>query len=204
MATKMQFNCVNVKLYLQRVGEVFTVRGYDMKDKLVYVDDVGLCKRTQIKEVRRITDLADYISRSGFLTAFSWWLVIGRYTNHKRKFLYRVQCVEEQAPDLIENMILDSYKREGGIYKQAAEAVEADLEQEELDAIECPVSQSKVEKVCDTCGVADCESNRVIDGMCGLCLACLLREEEHDRIHKAATEAANQIQREKAEEEQNR
>jgi hypothetical protein len=184
MATKMQFNCVNVKSHLQRLGLVFTVRGYDMKDKLVYVEDVGLCNRTKIKEVTRITDLSDFVSRSGFLTAFGWWLQIDRFTADEKKFLYRVQKIEEeQATGLIENTILDSYKREGGIYKQAAEAVEADLvlEQEELDVIECPVSQSRVNKVCDTCGCADCESNRVIDGMCGLCLTCLLREEEGNR-----------------------
>jgi len=96
MKTKMQFNCVNVKSYLQRFGQVFTVRGYDMKDKIVMVDDVGLCKRKQIREVKRITDLTDYISRSGFLSAFTWWLVIGRYTTGKRKFLYQVVKVEEE------------------------------------------------------------------------------------------------------------
>ena len=93
METKMQFNCLNVKSYLQRFGFVFTVRGYDMKNKTVMVDDVGECKRTKIKEVKRITDLSDYISRSGFLSAFTWWLVIGRYTNGKKKFLYQVEKI---------------------------------------------------------------------------------------------------------------
>ena len=95
METKMQFNSLNVKSFLERFGQVFTVRGYDMKDKIVMVDDVGLCKRKQIKEIKRITDLADYISRSGFLSAFSWWLVISRYTNGKRKFLYEVKRIEK-------------------------------------------------------------------------------------------------------------
>ena len=31
---------------------------------------------------------------------------------------------EEEAGDIIENMILDSYKREGGVYKRAAEEYE--------------------------------------------------------------------------------
>ena len=94
METKMQFNSLNVREQLKKYGSVFTVRGYDMKDKIVMVDDVGECKRKQIKEVKRITDLSDYISRSGFLSAFSWWLVISRYTNGKRKFLYQVEKVE--------------------------------------------------------------------------------------------------------------
>jgi len=93
MITKMQFNCVNVKSHLQRFGLVFTVRGYDMKDKTVTVDDVGQCKRTQIKEVKRITDLSDYVSRSGFLSALSWWLQIGSFTADRRKFLYKVEKI---------------------------------------------------------------------------------------------------------------
>ena len=93
MITKMLFNCLNVKSHLQRFGLVFTVRGYDMKDKIVMVDDVGECKRTQIKEVKRITDLADYISRSGFLSALSWWLQIGRFTKDSKKFLYKVEKI---------------------------------------------------------------------------------------------------------------
>ena len=93
MEAKMQFNCLNVKSHLQRFGHVFTVRGYNMKDKIVMVDDVGECKRTQIKEVKRITDLADYISRSGFLSALSWWLQIGRFTKDSKKFLYKVEKI---------------------------------------------------------------------------------------------------------------
>ena len=90
MKTKMQFGCLNVKSHLQRFGVVFTVRGYDMKDKIVMVDDVGQCRRTQIKEVKRITDLSDFVSRSGFLSALSWWFQIDRFTANKRKFLYKV------------------------------------------------------------------------------------------------------------------
>ena len=93
MATKMQFNCLNVKSYLQRFGQVFTVRGYDMKDKLVYVDDVGLCKRTKIKEVKRITELSDFVSKSGFLRVFTWWLQINTFTADKKKFLYKVEKI---------------------------------------------------------------------------------------------------------------
>ena len=35
---------------------------------------------------------------------------------------------EEQAGDLIESMILDTWKRQGGIYKQAAEEYEKDTD----------------------------------------------------------------------------
>jgi len=93
MITKMLFNCLNVKSHLQRFGLVFTVRGYDMKDKIVMVDDVGECKRTQIKEVKRITDLSDFVSRSGFLRVLSWWLQIGNFTKGRKMFLYKVEVV---------------------------------------------------------------------------------------------------------------
>lgn len=88
---KMQFSSLNVREHLKEYGSVFTVRGYDLKDRVVKVDDVGNCTREKIKEIKRITDLTDYVSRSGFLSALTWWLVIGRYTNGKRKFLYRVE-----------------------------------------------------------------------------------------------------------------
>ena len=45
--------------------------------------------------------------------------------------------------------------------------------------------------VCETCGCVSCEGNRVIDGMCGLCLACLLRaeQEELDAIERPISQA---------------
>ena len=91
MKTKMRFDCVNVKSYLQRFGCVFTVRGYDMKDKIVMVDDVGECKREKIREIRNITELRDFVSNSGFLSVLSWWLQIGRFSRNDRKFLYKVE-----------------------------------------------------------------------------------------------------------------
>jgi hypothetical protein len=83
---KMQFNCLNVKGYLERFGHVFTVRGYDMKDRIIKVDGVGNCTREKIMEVKRITDLSDYVTESGFLSVLSWWLQIDRFTADRRKF----------------------------------------------------------------------------------------------------------------------
>ena len=93
METKMQFNCLNVKAYLQRFGYVFTVRGYDMRDKNVMVDDVGECKREKIKEIRDITELTDFVKGSGFLRLFTWWLQINTFTRDNKKFLYKVEKV---------------------------------------------------------------------------------------------------------------
>lgn len=147
MITKMRFDCLNVLSYLKNWDYVFTVRGYDMKDKTVIVDDVGECKRTKIKEIHRMTELSEYVSESGFFRVFTWWLQIGMFTRDKKKFLYKVEKIggseahlhrcatnaahrEEEkmklgeAGDIIQSMILDSYKQQGGVYKRAAEEYE--------------------------------------------------------------------------------
>lgn len=45
-----------------------------------------------------------------------------------------------------EKEILRQWKSAGGSFKLAAEAAEKELEQEELDAAERPVSQARVER----------------------------------------------------------
>ena len=88
---KMKFDCKNVKNHLDKFGVVFTVRGYDMKNKTVTVDDIGECKREKIKEIKRTADLMEYVNQSGFLSVLTWWLQIDAFTADKKKFLYRVE-----------------------------------------------------------------------------------------------------------------
>lgn len=47
--------------------------------------------------------------------------------------------------DPIQQALLNSWKQAGGIYREAAEAVEADLEREEFDAIRRSTSPSPTE-----------------------------------------------------------
>ena len=88
---KMKFDCKNVKNHLHKFGVVFTVRGYDMKNKNVTVEGVGECKREKIKEIKRAAELIEYVNQSGFLSLLSWWLQIDAFTDDKKKFLYKVE-----------------------------------------------------------------------------------------------------------------
>jgi hypothetical protein len=88
---KMKFDCKNVKNHLDKSGVVFTVRGYDMKNKNVTVEGVGECKREKIKEIKRAVDLIEYVNQSGFLSVLTWWLQIGAFTAEGKKYLYRVE-----------------------------------------------------------------------------------------------------------------
>ena len=90
---KMRFDCKNVKNYLHKFGVVFTVRGYDMKNKTVTVEGVGECKREKIKEIKRVGELREYVNQSGFLSLLSWWLQIDAFTADKKKFLYKVEKI---------------------------------------------------------------------------------------------------------------
>lgn len=49
--------------------------------------------------------------------------------------------------DPIQQALLNSWKQAGGIYREAAETVEADLEREEFDAIRRSTSPSPTEAV---------------------------------------------------------
>ena len=90
---KMRFDCKNVKNHLDKSGVVFTVRGYDMKNKTVTVEGVGECKREKIKEIKRMVELTEYIDQSGFLSVLSWWSQIGLFTAEGKKYLYRVEKI---------------------------------------------------------------------------------------------------------------
>lgn len=99
----MQFNVKCVREFLEENGKVYTVRGYLMKDKKVFVEGVGNCKRELIREIHFDNELRGYLTESGFFhmdIAYSkrdiesslkkWWDVIERFCKNKPKFLYLV------------------------------------------------------------------------------------------------------------------
>jgi ribosomal protein S26 len=98
--TKMQFKIPCVFDFLRKNGFVFSVRGYDMKDKFVEVEGIGKCWRKKIREVSEPKDLADedvlddYAEFSGFRFSLDWWSVIEKFCKRKSKFLYLVMKVE--------------------------------------------------------------------------------------------------------------
>ena len=94
MMKKMRFDVRCVKEMLVNSGVVFTVRSYSLEDCDVFVDDVGVCKRSLIGEVRKIRDLEDVCEFSGFENVKEWLKVILRMYKGKSKYLYLVEKVE--------------------------------------------------------------------------------------------------------------
>lgn len=87
----MKFDVENVRAYLNRNGFVFTVRGYDMENKDVYVDGVGVCERSKVAEVEHPDDLFYETPFSGFSNVDAWWDCINQFCKNKRKWLYAVR-----------------------------------------------------------------------------------------------------------------
>lgn len=90
---KMQFKVRCVREHLQRVGHVYTVRGYGCADKwvrAVWVDEVGMCFRKYMVEVKAKSDLEFLVEDSGFSSVDDWWKAIEYWLKGRRKFLYFV------------------------------------------------------------------------------------------------------------------
>ena len=88
---KMRFDVENVKEMLVGCGFVFSVRSYCLEDCDVFVDDVGVCRRSLIGEVKYVKDLEVCACLSGFDDVRSWVEVIRKMYKGKRKYLYVVE-----------------------------------------------------------------------------------------------------------------
>jgi hypothetical protein len=93
MMKKMRFDIECVKKMLVNCGVVFTVRCYCLEDCDVLVDDVGVCRRSLIGEVKYVKDLEVYACLSGFDDIRSWVEVIRKMYKGKRKYLYEVDVL---------------------------------------------------------------------------------------------------------------
>lgn len=91
---EMKFNEDVVKERLKR-GNVVSVRGYDMKNRLIWVDGVGKCWRKKVKVVRSKEDLEEYLDRSGFNSVDEWWERIVWYCRGDKKWMYEVRVVKK-------------------------------------------------------------------------------------------------------------
>ena len=87
---KMEFKVRCVRECLLREGRVYTVRGYDMLSEYIEVDDVGVCFRKHVIEVRSKEDLVRFVKWSGFANVDEWWKAIESFCFGKRKWLYYV------------------------------------------------------------------------------------------------------------------
>jgi hypothetical protein len=93
MMKKMRFDIECVKEMLVNCGVVFTVRSYCLDDCDVFVDDIGICKRSLIGEVKYVKDLEVCACLSGFDDVRSWVEVIRKMYKGKRKYLYEVEVL---------------------------------------------------------------------------------------------------------------
>lgn len=61
--------------FLKEHKYIYTVRRYrySLLDNLIYIDDVGVCERVHIQQIRGKENLEEYVSRSGFETIEDWW-----------------------------------------------------------------------------------------------------------------------------------
>jgi len=93
----MKFTVVCVKKCLFENGLVYSVRGYEMKDNLVFVNGVGVCRRRKIKEVKGKKDLEGFVGLSGFENVDGWWGAIESFIwrGERRKWLYEVKWEKE-------------------------------------------------------------------------------------------------------------
>lgn len=93
----MKFDVECVRRCLVESGVVYTVRGYEMKDGLVLVDGVGVCRRKRLGEVVRKEDLEKFVELSGFASVEEWWKKIEGFIwrGERRKWLYEVKWEKE-------------------------------------------------------------------------------------------------------------
>lgn len=87
---KMEFKVKCVRECLLANGRVYTVRGYDMWNEYVWVDNVGRCFRHQVAEVKSKDDLVKFVKYSGFSSADDWWKAIQFFCAGKRMWAYYV------------------------------------------------------------------------------------------------------------------
>jgi len=74
----MQF-LPDLKKFLSEKGAIYTVRHYKYLTTEVYVEDVGLCKRTFLRRILNKEQLVNYVAWSGFDSLEQWWRAIQRF-----------------------------------------------------------------------------------------------------------------------------
>jgi hypothetical protein len=107
-SSKMQFKIPCVFNFLKKNGFVFSVRGYDMKDRCINVEKIGKCWRKKIDRIYKKQDLINFVVFSGFSKMEEiflwkediskelneWWQTIEKFCKRKQKFLYLVVRLE--------------------------------------------------------------------------------------------------------------
>jgi len=79
-----------LRKFLLEHGEIYTVRGYDMKPAWVDVVDVGRCRRVPLGRIYSREELEPYVALSGFSSLEDWCDKINEF-GHGDRWLYRVE-----------------------------------------------------------------------------------------------------------------
>lgn len=58
--------------FLAEKGMIYTVRKFNMVEKIVHIEGVGDCKRTPLGLITK-EDLIPFVPESGFETLEEWW-----------------------------------------------------------------------------------------------------------------------------------
>lgn len=83
-----------LRKFLVDGGTIYTVRGYDMREADVFVEDVQMCHRKPLGRVEEPKDLLPYVHLSGFATVEAWWEKIEFFTKPGQQlFLYEISVL---------------------------------------------------------------------------------------------------------------
>ena len=86
--------------FLNEHKEIYSVRRflYEANIRVVYIPDVGGCKRELIGEVKSAAELMPYYSKSGFDSVVAWWSKIKEINrnhmgNGDKLYLYHIEKI---------------------------------------------------------------------------------------------------------------
>ena len=80
-----------LQLFLKNSGRIYTLRGFNMQEADVNVENVGLCRRTPLGLVEDYNTLQTYVSTSGFSTLEAWIVKLRLFVSvGKPVWLYQV------------------------------------------------------------------------------------------------------------------
>jgi len=82
----------SLKDFIKTNGSVYTVRKYNMPAATIEIEEVGICYRTRLGEIKSKEELLPYVDQSGFESLDEWWSKIKRFIpTNGPYFLYKVE-----------------------------------------------------------------------------------------------------------------
>ena len=93
----MKFDVPEVREFLMKNGEVYTVRSFESRDRftVVPVNNLPDCLKEKICKIKSYKDLTRYTHLSGFKSPMEWWRKIEEM-KATEGWLYHVSVLEEE------------------------------------------------------------------------------------------------------------